>query len=221
MKKTVFASLIACALFVTFGCNDNSSSKLTLDDSLRIANLMAARFPEISGKTENVLPTKALVFARPSEIIDNRTATTEHLAYLTSPAALRNSDNQVVHSLWINKPDLAKINSLADSGARLSFCLNVKDGVSYISLIMTAMDVHFANKLLDNEGHSAIVNKLEPCPNYCPGGNETNDDNDLNTNQFMPGQTERLWYRPNSGGWVKKNYRRPVSGPGSSKSTPK
>jgi hypothetical protein len=106
----------------------------------------------------------------------------------------------VVHFLKISVADLKTIwdngkDGGADptkyGGARLYFC-NEPSGD--FNIIMVPVD-NTGNNVLSAGGKTAVVNKLDPCPDQCMAGKYSDKPNNITDLNYD--KTDHYWYKPN------------------------
>jgi hypothetical protein len=201
MKKICFIASVLFAILST-GCN-NSGNSGTTSDSLKIARIIAEKYPDSLS-----LKSGRIVFGnRPrydkSAAISDTDAIQQHIAYLLD-TPLTDNENRVIYSLFLEKKDLESLNNLTKTGARLLFCNDTLNGISYTGIIMVALDDNYHN-ILKKNGKTVIVNRLEPCPDKCPEtyqGDIKHDPNDLNMDAYDNFRHKGFWYNAQAKQWV-------------------
>jgi hypothetical protein len=197
MKLFFLSAILAGSILLTNCTNQNGSSKSDECDSLGITKAILLKLkskdflPDTSGTYKEILSLFQIQYAYPPNPISEKVARDNHQRYLQSSKPIT-LGGQVIHYLNVSQQDLQTIwNNGTNSGARLYFSNESTGG---FNITIVGVDNTGKNVLLKGDGTTAIVNKLQPCPDNCISGDYTanNDETDLNREYGA-----QRWYKPN------------------------
>jgi hypothetical protein len=201
MKKIYFI-ISAIIVLLTTSCN-NTGNSVTTADSLKIARTIAEKYPDSIQLKKRVIVFGNSPIYNKSMPIDDQLARKEHISYLKN-GTLRDSKGQVIYSLFLDKKELSYLDTVAETGVRLAFCEDTYNDTTYTGIILVPLNESYHN-ILSYNGKTAIINRLEPCPNKCPERNPAgiyHDSTDLNHDYYGDFGNKGLWFNAQTQQWV-------------------
>jgi hypothetical protein len=143
--------------------------------------------------------------SNPKDIISDTIARAAHIAYLQSANAIRVKDTtNILRSVVISRSDLEILYNHGTHGARIYFCLENEGRNTFFSLALTPVNSSGQNTLRAPDSSFTIINKVDPCPDYCPKNGIYRSRTDLNYEPSI-----NRWYDPNirtGSQWVDSVY---------------
>jgi hypothetical protein len=200
MRMFFFFTMVAVGL-LTASCNNHNSGGNSRCDSVAITIAMLNKVTAVGfdKQQDSVFDVIASFFPKltyamsPSQIIDVEEARKYHQRYLGSANRIVDRNGDVVHFLSVNSSDLKTLYDNGKGGVRLYFC---RENTNEFNIVLVPVDQSNRNVLSVGRA-SVLVNKLEPCPDKCIGGDNRseeleNDETDLN--KLHDGDK---WLKPN------------------------
>ena len=134
-----------------------------------------------------------LKYVSPSQVISEKEAREYHQRYLGSPNPIVNNAEEVVHFLSVGREDLKTIYNNGVGGVRLYFC---RENTNEFNIVLVPVGQNNRN-ILSVGRTSVLVNKLEPCPDKCIGGDNRNEDLENDDTDLNKHISEAKWLKPN------------------------